>query len=78
MRFHLFSLIALFALLFTFAAANPASNENDRQSTGITMSNLFRPWTWTLPDFTPRPRELDAAAQHVRRHGPHRRAISHP
>ncbi|KAJ6470909.1 hypothetical protein C8R45DRAFT_1014880 [Mycena sanguinolenta] len=75
MRFQLFSLIALFALLLTLASATPAT-ENARQSAGITMSNLFRPWTWTLPNLTPR--ELDATAQHVRRHGPHRRAVWHP
>ncbi|KAJ6470891.1 hypothetical protein C8R45DRAFT_1014867 [Mycena sanguinolenta] len=74
MRFRLLSLITLLALLLTLASATPATA--NEQSAGITMSNLFRPWTWTLPKFTPR--ELDATAQHVRRHGPHRRAVWHP
>ncbi|KAJ7664867.1 hypothetical protein B0H17DRAFT_1091416 [Mycena rosella] len=67
------SLIAIFALLFTLAAATtPDDDEHDR----VTIS-LFRPWTWSLPLPLPAMAEADAASLHVRRHGPRRRAM-HP
>ncbi|KAJ7104890.1 hypothetical protein C8R44DRAFT_332709 [Mycena epipterygia] len=72
MRFF-FSLIALFALLFTLATATSTTHDDDKQARG-TMS-FFRPWTWTLP--LPVMAEPNAATQHVRRHGPRRRAM-HP
>ncbi|KAF8188849.1 NADP-dependent oxidoreductase domain-containing protein [Mycena galopus ATCC 62051] len=77
MRFF-FSLIALFALLLTLAAATPM-NDPDPQAGVIFMNSLFRPWTWSLslPALTPPTFESDATAQHVRRHGP-RRSAMHP
>ncbi|KAJ7432393.1 hypothetical protein FB451DRAFT_1316908 [Mycena latifolia] len=69
----LFSLIALFALFLVLAAAASTTDEKHTSAHG-TMS-LFRPWTWTLP--LPAFAEPDAAALHVRRHGPRRRAM-HP
>ncbi|KAJ7837974.1 hypothetical protein B0H14DRAFT_2790191 [Mycena olivaceomarginata] len=67
-----FSVIALFVLLFTLVAATSNSPED-----GATRAiSVFRPWTWTisLPALMAQP---DAVAQHVRRHGPHRR-VMHP
>ncbi|KAJ7758385.1 hypothetical protein B0H16DRAFT_1536036 [Mycena metata] len=73
MRFF-FSLLFLFALLFTFATATSTKDDTDSR---VAM-DLLRPWTWSLtfPAFG-LPAQPDAAALHVRRHGPRRRAM-HP
>ncbi|KAJ6545152.1 hypothetical protein B0H19DRAFT_1167054 [Mycena capillaripes] len=73
MRF-LFSIIALFALLFTLVTATSSTEDDTHHDARFTMS-LFRPWTWSLP--LPALAQSDATSQHVRRHGPRRRAM-HP
>ncbi|KAJ7153955.1 hypothetical protein C8R43DRAFT_1001573 [Mycena crocata] len=77
MRFFLVTLITFFALLFTLASATTTTMNTDDNGGGharVSMS-FFRPWTWTFP--LPAMVPPDAAAQHVRRHGPRRRAM-HP
>ncbi|KAJ7349813.1 hypothetical protein DFH08DRAFT_1079133 [Mycena albidolilacea] len=56
----LFSLIALFALLFTLAAA---SSNNPEDGATRTIS-VFRPWTWSAFSLSALTAQPDAVAQH--------------
>ncbi|KAJ7092900.1 hypothetical protein B0H15DRAFT_832918 [Mycena belliarum] len=77
------SVIAFFALFLTLTAATTTTTPMTATTTTTTSNvrpargtmSLFRPWTWALA--LPALAEPDAAALHVRRHGPRRRAV-HP